>query len=462
MTNVIATNRKTAILGMGATGLSAARFLSSIGDSFVFADSRSQPPRLQEVRDHYPDATVVLGAFDADLLLNMDRAVVSPGISLDEPALVAARESGVELIGDLELFLEHANAPVIGITGSNGKSTVTTLLGEMAQACGLSVGIGGNLGTPMLNLLDDKHELYVLELSSFQLELLNDSRGAVVALLNISPDHMDRYQGLQQYHAAKHRIFRGASAVVINRQDQLTKPLLATSISLSTFGLNQPDLGDFGILEGLEEGDLAHGFLAQGIERLMPVADVALKGTHNIANALAALALGSKAGLSMPTMLETLKTYKGLPHRCENIAEIDGVLYIDDSKGTNVGATQAALQGFGRVGSKNLILIAGGQGKEQNFADLQPAAKRFVKQALLFGEDAAQLNVALQDACATQQVESLQQAVDLAYKMAVSGDIVLLSPACASFDMFSGFEERGRCFQQAVAELQKRGGQPSS
>ena len=164
----------------------------------------------------------------------------------------------------------------------------------------------------------------------------------------------------------------------------------------------------------------------------------------------------------MPTMLETLKTYKGLPHRCENIAEIDGVLYIDDSKGTNVGATQAALQGFGRVGSKNLILIAGGQGKEQNFADLQPAAKRFVKQALLFGEDAAQLNVALQDACATQQVESLQQAVDLAYKMAVSGDIVLLSPACASFDMFSGFEERGRCFQQAVAELQKRGGQPCS
>lgn len=457
MSNVIATNRKTAILGMGATGLSAARFLSSIGDSFVFADSRSQPPRLQEVRDQYPHATVVLGAFDADLLLNMDRAVVSPGISLDEPALVAARESGVELIGDLELFLEHAKAPVIGITGSNGKSTVTTLLGEMSQACGLSVGIGGNLGTPMLNLLDDRHELYVLELSSFQLELLNDSRGAIVALLNISPDHMDRYQDLQQYHGAKHRIFRGASAVVINRQDQLTKPLLATSISLSTFGLNQPDLGDFGILEGLEQG-----YLAQGIERLMPVADVALKGTHNIANALAALALGSKAGLSMATMLETLTTYKGLPHRCENIAEIDGVLYIDDSKGTNVGATQAALQGFGRDGSKNLILIVGGQGKEQNFADLQPAAKRFVKQALLFGEDAAQLNVALQDVCTTQQAESLQQAVDLASKMAISGDIVLLSPACASFDMFSGFEERGRCFQQAVAELQKRGGQSCS
>jgi UDP-N-acetylmuramoylalanine--D-glutamate ligase len=458
MTSVIATNRKTAILGMGATGLSAARFLSSIGDSFVFADSRSEPPRLQEVRDHYPDTTFVLGAFEADLLLNMDRAIVSPGISLDEPALVAARESGVELIGDLELFLQHANAPVIGITGSNGKSTVTTLLGAMAKASGLAVGVGGNLGTPMLDLLDERHELYVLELSSFQLELLNDSRGAIVALLNVSADHMDRYQGLQQYHAAKHRIFRGAGKAVINREDQLTKPLLSKQVQLSSFGLNQPDLGEFGILEGLEQG-----YLAYGIERLIPVADVALKGTHNLANALAALALGHGAGLSLEAMTETLKTYKGLPHRCENIAEIDGVLYIDDSKGTNVGATEAALQGFGSSEGKNLILIAGGQGKDQDFSDLQPAAAKYVKRALLFGEDAAQVQLGLQGACDTEQLDSLQQAVRHASEIAVSGDIVLLSPACASFDMFSGFEERGLCFQQAVAELVDiSGGQPCS
>ena len=458
MTSVIATNRKTAILGMGATGLSAARFLSSIGDSFVFADSRSEPPRLQEVRDHYPDTTFVLGAFEADLLLNMDRAIVSPGISLDEPALVAARESGVELIGDLELFLQHANAPVIGITGSNGKSTVTTLLGAMAKASGLAVGVGGNLGTPMLDLLDERHELYVLELSSFQLELLNDSRGAIVALLNVSADHMDRYQGLQQYHAAKHRIFRGAGKAVINREDQLTKPLLSKQVQLSSFGLNQPDLGEFGILEGLEQG-----YLAYGIERLIPVADVALKGTHNLANALAALALGHGAGLSLEAMTETLKTYKGLPHRCENIAEIDGVLYIDDSKGTNVGATEAALQGFGSSEGKNLILIAGGQGKDQDFSDLQPAAAKYVKRALLFGEDAAQVQLGLQGACDTEQLDSLQQAVRHASEIAVSGDIVLLSPACASFDMFSGFEERGLCFQLAVAELVDiSGGQPCS
>ena len=448
MSNVIATNRKTAILGMGATGLSAARFLASIGDSFVFADSREQPPRLKEVRDQYPETPVVLGEFASDLLANMDRALVSPGISLEEPALVAARENGVELIGDLELFLEHAAAPVIGITGSNGKSTVTTLLGAMAEASGLNVAVGGNLGVPMLDLLDDQCELYVLELSSFQLELLNDSRGAIVALLNVSPDHMDRYQGLQQYHAAKHRIFRGASKVVINREDQLTKPLLSSQVTQTSFGLNQPDLGEFGILEGLEQG-----FLARGIERLMPISEVAIKGTHNLANALAALALGFAAGLPLQAMRETLKTYRGLPHRCENVAEIDGVLYIDDSKGTNVGATEAALEGFGSAERKNLILIAGGLGKDQDFTGLQSTAAKYVKQALLFGQDAEQIGRALGSVCDTQCLDSLQSAVEQAALVANAGDIVLLSPACASFDMFSGFEERGRCFQQAVANL---------
>jgi UDP-N-acetylmuramoylalanine--D-glutamate ligase len=448
MSNVIATNRKTAILGMGATGLSAARFLASIGDSFVFADSRSEPPRLQEVRDHYPQAPVVLGEFEADLLAHMDRAVVSPGISLAEPALVAARENGVELIGDLELFLQYAAAPVIGITGSNGKSTVTTLLGAMAEASGLNVAVGGNLGVPMLDLLDDQCQLYVLELSSFQLELLNDSRGAIVALLNLSADHMDRYQGLQQYHAAKHRIFRGASQVVINREDQLTKPLLSSQVAQTSFGLNQPDLGEFGILEGLQQG-----YLARGIERLLPISEVALKGTHNLANALAALALGFAAGLPLQAMCDTLRTYRGLPHRCENIAEIDGVLYIDDSKGTNLGATEAALEGFGSAERKNLILIAGGQSKDQDFSGLQPTAAKYVKQAILFGQDAEQIDLAIQSVCDIQRVDSMQSAVEQAAQVASAGDIVLLSPACASFDMFSGFEERGRCFQQAVAKL---------
>jgi UDP-N-acetylmuramoylalanine--D-glutamate ligase len=259
---------------------------------------------------------------------------------------------------------------------------------------------------------------------------------------------MDRYQGLQQYHAAKHRIFRGASKVVINREDQLTKPLLSSQVEQTSFGLNQPDLGEFGILQGLEQG-----YLARGIEPLMPIAEVALKGTHNLANALAALALGCAAGLPVQAMCETLKTYRGLPHRCENIAQINGVLYIDDSKGTNLGATEAALEGFGSAERKNLILLAGGQGKDQDFSGLQSAAAKYVKQALLFGQDAEQIDLAIQSVCDTQRLDSLQSAVEQAAVVASVGDIVLLSPACASFDQFSGFEERGLCFQQAVANL---------
>ena len=445
MTDLIATNRNTAIVGMGATGLSAARFLSSIGKSFVFADSRAEPPRLSEVREQYPNVSMVLGPFAEDLLLGFDRVVVSPGVSLEEPALVAARERGVKLIGDVELFLEQAAAPVIVITGSNGKSTVTTLLGKMAEACGLSVGVGGNLGTPMLDLLDEDHQLYVIELSSFQLELVTDTRGAIAGLLNISPDHMDRYAGLQQYHAAKHRIFLGASTVINNRQDPLTNPLLSTSVKQSSFGLNKPDLGSFGLLD--EDG---HQWLACGLEPLMPVADVAIKGTHNTANALAALALGQAAGLDMAAMLETLKTYKGLAHRCEHVATVDQVMYIDDSKGTNVGATVAALNGFGDSDRANLILIAGGQGKGQDFAKLKKPVAQFVKLLALYGEDAAKIASELQGSSEIEQFDSLENAVAKAAASAQSGDIVLLSPACASFDMFSGFEQRGRCFQSAV------------
>ena len=445
MTDLIATNRNTAIVGMGATGLSAARFLSSIGKSFVFADSRTEPPRLSEVREQYPDVSMVLGPFTEDLLLGFDRVVVSPGVSLEEPALVAARERGVKLIGDVELFLEQAAAPVIVITGSNGKSTVTTLLGKMAEACGLSVGVGGNLGTPMLDLLDEGHQLYVIELSSFQLELVTDTRGAIAGLLNISPDHMDRYAGLQQYHAAKHRIFLGASTVINNRQDPLTNPLLSTSVKQSSFGLNKPDLGSFGLLD--EDGQQ---WLACGLEPLMPVADVAIKGTHNTANALAALALGQAAGLDMTAMLETLKTYKGLAHRCEHVATVNQVMYIDDSKGTNVGATVAALNGFGEKDRANLILIAGGQGKGQDFSKLKKPVAQFVKLVALYGEDAAKIASELQGSSEIEQFDSLENAVAKAAASAQSGDIVLLSPACASFDMFSGFEQRGQRFQSAV------------
>ena len=448
MTDLIATNRNTVILGLGATGLSAARFLSSIGKSFVFADSRTAPPRLAEVRQTYPDVPVVLGPFDADLLLSFDSVVVSPGISLQEPALVAAQQQKIKLLGDVELFLAYAKAPVILITGSNGKSTVTKLVGEMAVASGLKVGVGGNLGTPMLDLLDDENQLYVIELSSFQLELVTDTRGAIATILNISPDHMDRYAGLQQYHTAKHRIFRGASKVIFNREDALTNPLQSGGVKLCNFGLNRPDLASFGLLE--VEGET---WLACGLQPLMRSAELALKGRHNIANALAALALGQAADLDMAAMLQCLRTFTGLSHRCEYVATLDGVTYIDDSKGTNIGATVAALNGFGETDRANLILIAGGQGKGQKFSDLRVPLGKFVKLLALFGEDAQSIAETLAGSTQIETLDSLQSAVDCARAAAEPGDIVLLSPACASFDMFSGFEERGRRFQEAVTAV---------
>lgn len=448
MAEIIVTNRKTAILGMGVTGISVASFLSAKGMPFDFADSRLEPPNLKQVKRDYPSAKLALGSFDKDFLASYDRLIVSPGISLDEPALIHASKKGVELLGDLELFLDYAKAPVVMITGSNGKSTVTALLGQMAIDSGLSVGIGGNIGTPMLDLLDNHHQLYVLEASSFQLELLNDSRGAVSGLLNISPDHLDRYQDIQKYHAAKHRIFRGASKVVINREDRLTRPLISTQIPMTSFGLNQPDLGSFGVLEGIDEG-----YLSYGIERLMLIDQIALKGKHNIANVLAALALGYSVDLPMQTMLETVKTFKGLSHRCQTVAKINSVLYVNDSKATNVGATLAALKGFGSAANKNLILIAGGQAKDQDFTDLKQTVSDYVKLLILIGEDADKLGSVLKDCCQQIKTDSLEEAVAQTHQLAKTGDIVLLSPACASFDMYSGFEERGRCFHNAVVAM---------
>ena len=445
MTELELTNSKIAILGMGATGLSVARFLSSIGKPFIFADSREQPPRLNEARDSFPQVSMQLGEFNEALFADIDLAVISPGIALDQPALIQAQQQGVTFIGDLELFLSQAKAPVVAISGSNGKSTVTTLLGQMAKNSGLHVGVGGNLGMPMLDLISDNQQLYVLELSSFQLELLTDSRGATVGLLNITPDHMDRYKDLEQYVTAKHHIFRGAKIVISNRQDSLTTPREQGGTQALTFGLDRPGQGDFGI-------DL-HDHIESlffGNQVLLALEEVAMKGRHNTGNVLAALALGHAVGLPTATMLETLKVFKGLPHRCETIATIDNVSYINDSKGTNVGATLAAIEGFGSDAGKNLLLIAGGQGKGQDFGYLKDAAERFVKCGFLYGEDAQQLEEALHSVTQIHRANSLDEAVAGAKSAARPGDIVLLSPACASFDSFTGFEQRGRCFSQAV------------
>lgn len=445
MTESNLVKRNIVIFGMGATGISVARYLSDIGADFSFADSRRAPANLSKVKGLYPSTNITVGEFTDEILLDIDLIVVSPGISLSEPVLQMAHEKGIEIIGDLALFLTAASAPVVAITGSNGKSTVTTLLGEMAKASGLKTGVGGNLGVPMLDLLDSDCQLYILELSSFQLELMSDSLGAVVCLLNISPDHMDRYQSLESYSAAKQNIYLGASVTVSNRQDSLTAPPHSDATRHITFGFDKPMDGHFGI-DTISEID----YLYAGSDQLISTQDIAMKGRHNIVNALAALALGSAIKLQKTLMLQTLRVFKGLPHRCESIATIDDVLYIDDSKGTNVGATLAAIEGFGSQSKKNILLIAGGQGKGQRFDDLRDAAGRFLKCGVLYGEDAHQIEKALNSVVSIYRAKSLDSAVVVAKQTAVAGDIVLLSPACASFDLFSGFEERGQCFQHAV------------
>lgn len=448
----IASSKLTVVVGLGATGLSMARFLARGGEPFVVVDTRSEPPQLAALRAELPAVPVVLGGLDAEspaaeALAAADRILVSPGLALDHPALAQARVRGIPLSGDIELFARAAKAPIIAITGSNGKSTVTTLVGDMAARAGKNVGVGGNLGTPALDLLATDRELYVVELSSFQLELVDDLHAEVATVLNLSPDHIDRHGDLPAYHRAKHRIFRGVRQVVVNRDDPLSSPLVPASVKIWSFGLGAPDSHGFGLVE--REGETWLGF---GLEALMPVAEMALRGRHNIANALAALALGHAVGLLLAAMLQTLREFPGLPHRCQTVVVTAGVTWIDDSKGTNVGAAVAAIEGFATEGA-NLLVIAGGQGKGQDFAPLAAAMAGRVRQVVLIGEDAALIAKALAGLVPTVLAPTLEAAVAIAARAARAGDTVLLSPACASFDMFSGYAERGCRFADAVRAL---------
>ena len=448
---MIASDKLKAVVGMGATGLSVARYLASRGERFVMLDTRNEPPALQQFQQEFPDIAVELGDLDAGTLKLADEIIVSPGVSLQHSALQEAAEAGAGLIGDIELFAREARAPIVAITGSNGKSTVTTLVGEMCRAAGKNTGVGGNLGVPALELLDDERELYVLELSSFQLETVDKLNAAVAVVLNISPDHMDRYDSLSAYHAAKHRIFSGVEQIVVNRADALTQPLVPDAVKSWSFGLDRADFNGFGLIEKSAQPWLAYQF-----EALMPESEVAIKGSHNTENALAALALGSAIGLPMESMLETLRQYRGLPHRCETVAEKAGVSYINDSKATNVGATVAAIEGLAHnlPATNGLILIAGGQGKGQDFGPLGAVLKGRVKLVVLIGEDARLLGDAIAGQVGIVYATSMIAAVATARRAASSGDRVLLSPACASFDMFKSFEDRGEQFAAAVEDVE--------
>jgi len=437
---------RTLVVGLGETGLSVARYLSRQGVPVAIVDSREQPPGLARSRTELPaDVALFLGGFNSDAFERAEQIVLSPGVSMNEPEIAAARARQVPVVGDIELFAQAARAPVIAVTGSNGKSTVVTLLSAMARRAGLEVRTGGNIGTPALDLIAaDEPDLYVLELSSFQLETLQSLQPQAAVVLNISDDHLDRYRDLQDYAAAKQAVYRHAALQVVNLDDPVAAALVDVQQPIAGFTGSVPAANEYGLVDVAGET-----WLARGDMHLMPASGVQMAGRHNLVNALAALALGEAAGLPLTAMVETLAEFQGLPHRMQYLIEHNGVRWFNDSKGTNVGATLAAIEGV----DGPVVLIAGGDGKGADFSPLAAALQRKGHGVVLIGKDAPLLETVLQDAVPVMHAGDMLQAVKLAAAMAQPGDCVLLSPACASLDMYRNFEERGDMFMQAVREV---------
>lgn len=437
------------VAGLGISGVSAVNFLHENGYRVAVTDSRQLPPGHDQI-----PATVQtsFGKLDQDLLLQAEEIVISPGLDIKLPEIQAAIAKGIPVVSEIQILRRATDKPIVAITGSNAKSTVTTLIGLMAQDAGVKVAVGGNLGRPALDLTRDDPDVYILELSSFQLETTSNLNAEVAVVLNMSEDHLDRHGDMAGYHAAKHRIFQGVKKVVFNRDDSLTRPLVPDVTPMQSFGLNAPDLKQYGILRE-DNGTI---WLARGRERLLKSSEMYIQGTHNVANALACLALGEAIGLPIDKMLETLKTFKGLEHRCEFVKEVAGVRYYNDSKGTNIGATLAALDGLGAAieaqGGK-VAIILGGQGKGQDFTALRQSLEKYAKLAVLIGEDRPVIEKAIQGTTEQLHAETLQEAVALCQQHTQAQDVVLLSPACASFDMFTGYPQRGHRFVEYVNAL---------
>jgi UDP-N-acetylmuramoylalanine--D-glutamate ligase len=434
------------IVGMGRTGLSVARHLQRSGFRIAVTDSRETPPELEGVKALGSTVVTRTGGFDARLLEQADIVVTSPGVPLDDPFFTQARSRGLDIVGDIELFARAADAPVVGITGTNGKSTVTTLLGRMAERAGVRVRVGGNLGHPALDLLDrGPTDLYVLELSSFQLDTTHSLRLKASVVLNVTADHMDRYATLPAYAASKARIYANSETAVVNADDPEVVRMPRAGQRVISFSVENAN-ADFTLMTPVGDGGT---WLARRGAALLPLTALKISGRHNAANALATLALGDALRLPIAPMLEELRDFPGLPHRSQWVAEIGGVKYINDSKGTNVGATLAAVGGL----AGPLVVIAGGEGKGQDFAPLASAFRGKVRTAVLLGRDAAVIETALAGICQTVRVGTMEDAVRAAARAALPGDTVLLSPACASLDMFRDYAERGNVFAAAVKGL---------
>jgi len=446
--NIAKQGSQALVIGMGQTGASCIPFLLARGYSVTALDSRLNPPCSKQIRNDFPQVKTVYGIFDKETIDKADMIVVSPGVSLKEPTLVDAISQGKDIVGDIELFAREVKAPVIAITGSNGKSTVTTLVGMMCKANNMNVKVGGNIGVPVLSLLDQKDvEIFILELSSFQLETTRSLNALAATVLNISPDHMDRYTNEDEYVDAKARIFQGNGAMVLNRDDTHVSKMAIKGRQTFWYGLKEPDSHMmFGVTKFM--GD---HWISRGQKRLFRANEVAMAGEHNIANVLAALAIATIAGVPIEISRKVIASFQGLPHRMEVICESGDVTWINDSKGTNVGSTVAALSGVNRP----VILIAGGDGKGADFSSLGVAIEKYAKAVVLIGKDANLIKDSITSHLPVFKVADIKQAVMKSASLAVAGDAVLLSPACASFDMYRNFEHRGDIFRETVLKFLK-------
>ncbi|KGP64213.1 UDP-N-acetylmuramoyl-L-alanyl-D-glutamate synthetase [Legionella norrlandica] len=440
------------VAGLGKTGLSIARYLRRNNKSFIMFDTRKEAPGLAEFQNEFPNVPVYLQDVPDEIIAQLTDVITSPGLALDIPIFKKARKVGVEIYGDIECLAREISAPAVAITGTNGKSTVTSLVGEMAKAAGFRVAVAGNIGTPVLDLLGDEHQydLWVLELSSFQLDLTYSLSPIVATILNVTPDHLDRHHTLEAYIQAKQRIYRGAKTALFNREDVYTIPqqLYQSDMECISFGKDVPAEVNWGLIQ--RENTI---YLARGSDCLLPVSSILIKGVHNWLNALAACALAETAGIPMQHILSVLRTFSGLPHRCQWVRELDGVDWINDSKGTNIGATISAINGIGGSMQGKIVLIAGGQGKGADFQELAQPVAEFVRSIVLIGEDADKIESALAKVVPIVRASSLEGAVTLAKTCAKPGDVVLLSPACASLDMFRDFNHRGDVFTSLVSGL---------
>ena len=474
--------QKKLVFGLGQTGLSCVRFLVREGYDVAVFDTRPNPPLVETINNEFPHVEVTLQNVTESMFDNVDQIILSPGLSLESDELKIANERKIEIVGDIELFAlslndpeKSSNAPVIAITGSNGKTTTTTLISEIFKAAGLNVETGGNIGTPVLELLNKPTpDYYILELSSFQLETTRHLRPAVAVVLNISADHMDRYADLNDYANTKFSVFENAARKVINLDDQWLSAKLdekskgkkeyteasaidnsiASSVENSAgstdkfvgFTENKPRESDYGLLKSDEDSTV---WIAKGAEKYCDSAALKLQGRHQLMNAIAAVAVADACHIDKTVICKVLSEFDGLEHRTQFVESIDGVNYINDSKGTNVGATLAAIKGF----DTSIILLAGGDGKGADFSELAEVVKNKVRYAILFGRDAGLIEKAISNATSVIRAVSLEAAVVQAHELARSGETVLLSPACASFDMFDNYQHRGDVFMQAVRGL---------